>query len=122
MENNDKRIDGINDLIGRMGEDLSFLVYLTYYNDSLIKFNNRSAVKDDGNSIDLKEKIAIGRFYKEVPDGFEVDHIVALCRGGTHVLKNLQYLSKSENRKKQDMDNEEYESRKRLIQYSKENQ
>ena len=34
------------------------------------------------------------------PDGYEVDHIIAIARGGFHHQDNLQYLPVKENRKK----------------------
>jgi hypothetical protein len=46
---------------------------------------------------------AIKEFYKQCPAGFEVDHIVPLQSDsvcGLHVENNLQYLTKSENRRK----------------------
>ena len=46
---------------------------------------------------------AIKQFYAECPKGYEVDHIVPLQGvniSGLHVLNNLQYLTKSENCKK----------------------
>lgn len=49
---------------------------------------------------DLK---AIKEFYKNCPVGYEVDHIIPLQGknvSGLHILENLQYLTKSENRKK----------------------
>lgn len=42
----------------------------------------------------------IKEFYKNCPPGYEVDHIIPLSKGGLHTLSNLQYLTKSENRKK----------------------
>jgi hypothetical protein len=56
---------------------------------------------------------AIKKIYKLVPDGYEVDHIIPLCGknvSGLHVETNLQYLSKSENRKKGNKLTEEHSS------------
>jgi hypothetical protein len=46
---------------------------------------------------DLK---AIKKMYEECPEGYEVDHIIPISRGGLHILENLQYLPASENRRK----------------------
>jgi hypothetical protein len=43
---------------------------------------------------------AIQQFYANCPEGYEVDHIIPLSKGGLHTLENLQYLTISENRKK----------------------
>lgn len=48
-------------------------------------------------------KKEIKNFYKNRPEGFDVDHIMPLCHKnfcGLHVPWNLQYLPKEENRKK----------------------
>lgn len=45
----------------------------------------------------------ISEFYKNCPEGFEVDHVIPLSHGqvcGLHVLENLQYLPEKDNRKK----------------------
>ena len=45
----------------------------------------------------------IKSFYEKCPNGMEVDHIIPLqgkSVSGFHVLKNLQYLTPEENRKK----------------------
>lgn len=39
-------------------------------------------------------------FYMNRKKGMTVDHIIPCCKGGMHCLKNLQYLSVSENCKK----------------------
>lgn len=48
---------------------------------------------------DVNRKL-IRKIYENCPDGYEVDHIVALCNGGPHHQDNLQYLPAMENRKK----------------------
>ena len=51
--------------------------------------------------ISWKEKVLIGRFYKNCSVGYEVDHIIPIAKGGLHRLSNLQYLTQKENSKKQ---------------------
>jgi hypothetical protein len=46
------------------------------------------------------DKKALQEFYLNCPDGYEVDHIIPISKGGLHCLSNLQYLTISENRKK----------------------
>jgi 5-methylcytosine-specific restriction endonuclease McrA len=48
-------------------------------------------------NIDIK---ALQEFYLACPEGYEVDHIIPVSKGGLHCLSNLQYLSISENRRK----------------------
>lgn len=49
------------------------------------------------NNIDRK---AIQSFYENCPQGYEVDHVIPISKGGLHVLENLQYLTISDNRRK----------------------
>ena len=42
----------------------------------------------------------IKEFYQNCPIGYEVDHIIPVSKGGLHSISNLQYLTKTENRKK----------------------
>jgi hypothetical protein len=46
------------------------------------------------------DRSVIKNIYKNCPDGYEVDHILPLSRGGLHHEDNLQYLLIEENRKK----------------------
>jgi hypothetical protein len=43
---------------------------------------------------------ALQEFYLNCPKGYEVDHIIPVSKGGLHTPENLQYLTRSENRKK----------------------
>lgn len=54
----------------------------------------RNAIPEDA---DLK---LIRTIYENCPDGYHVDHIVALAAGGLHHQDNLQYLEISENCRK----------------------
>jgi HNH endonuclease len=47
--------------------------------------------------VNIKE---LQKIYANCPDGHEVDHIIPISKGGLHHPDNLQYLSRSENRKK----------------------
>lgn len=47
-----------------------------------------------------EECLAIGKFYRKRPIGYEVDHIIPLTKKGRHELSNLQYLSKEAHKKK----------------------
>ena len=47
-----------------------------------------------------EERKLIGQFYKNCPEGYEVDHIIPISKGGKHCLSNLQYLTREENRRK----------------------
>lgn len=39
-------------------------------------------------------------FYANCPEGYEVDHVIPLSRGGAHSIGNVQYLTPEENKKK----------------------
>ena len=46
------------------------------------------------------DRTAIREFYAGCPEGYEVDHIIPISKGGLHTLENLQYLTRTENRRK----------------------
>jgi len=48
----------------------------------------------------LEEIKQIKQFYKDRPDGYHVDHIVPISRGGKHKMENLRYVTREENAKK----------------------
>jgi hypothetical protein len=53
---------------------------------------------------DINRKL-IAEIYKACPKGYEVDHVLALSKGGMHHESNLQYLPALENRKKNNTEN-----------------
>jgi len=61
-------------------------------------YKRRSRIKKY--EVSWEERSLIGRFYKNCPQGYEVDHIIPVSKGGKHCLSNLQYLTKEENRRK----------------------
>jgi len=46
------------------------------------------------------DRKAIQEFYANCPKGYEVDHIIPISKGGLHHIDNLQYLTVTENRRK----------------------
>lgn len=44
----------------------------------------------------------IKEIYANCPEGYEVDHIIPINKGGLHHENNLQYLTIKENRSKKD--------------------
>jgi hypothetical protein len=47
-----------------------------------------------------QEKLRIKEFYANRPEGYHVDHIIPISKGGKHRLSNLQYLTPEDNAKK----------------------
>jgi 5-methylcytosine-specific restriction endonuclease McrA len=69
-------------------------------NRKKIERKRRSRMVEAQADLDYEQKMLIRDFYYSCPEGYEVDHIVPISKGGKHCLSNLQYLSKEENRKK----------------------
>jgi 5-methylcytosine-specific restriction endonuclease McrA len=65
-------------------------------------FKRKNKLKIASEEISWEEKMLIGKFYKNCPQGYEVDHIIPVSKGGRHMLSNLQYLTREENRRKSD--------------------
>ncbi len=72
------------------------------YAVSKSQYIRRKKFEDACEDLTNHEKRLIGKFYLDCPEGYEVDHIIPIAKGGQHRLSNLQYLTKEENRKKSD--------------------
>ncbi len=70
------------------------------YASSKRNANRHKNMKDACEDLHWFEKKQIGKFYRNCPPGYEVDHIIPVSRGGKHILSNLQYLTKEQNLKK----------------------
>lgn len=70
------------------------------YARSKVEYNRRTQYKNTYDELSWEEKKLIGRFYRNCPNGHEVDHIIPVSKGGMHRLSNLQYLTREENRRK----------------------
>lgn len=66
--------------------------------ESVARYHARK--KTQTPDLSKKELKAIRKFYKNCPKGYEVDHIYPISKGGYHILSNLQYLTITENRRK----------------------
>ena len=77
-----------------------FLSEKGIYASSKRNSTRRNKFKAACEDLSWEEKINIGKFYKNCPKGYEVDHIIPVSKGGKHRLSNLQYLTKEDNRRK----------------------
>ena len=75
------------------------------YTEAELRAKNVSGVqayrqrKYSATPIDADRKLIL-EFYKNCPEGYEVDHIIPISKGGKHHQDNLQYLTAQENRRK----------------------
>lgn len=60
----------------------------------------RSRILEQKKLLSEVELNEITQFYKNCPEGYHVDHIIPVCKGGRHHIDNLQYLTPIENWKK----------------------
>ena len=75
---------------------VSYEEYRARMNEANARYMSRRKFQTPADE-DIK---ALQEFYANCPEGYEVDHIIPVSKGGLHTLSNLQYLTKSENRKK----------------------
>ena len=62
----------------------------------------RAWMKDAQCELTTEEENVIEQLYLKCPDGYEIDHIIPISKGGLHHPDNLQYLTMVENRSKRD--------------------
>ena len=64
-------------------------------------YQGRTRAKNAARRVAIAPRSAlIARIYMHTPEGYEVDHIVPLAKGGAHTPDNLQYLPARANRRK----------------------
>lgn len=63
------------------------------------RWQRYQAAKKDQTPIDVDVR-ALQEIYRNCPEGYEVDHIHPISKGGLHEPSNLQYLTRSENARK----------------------
>ena len=110
-DENNRRIEEMQDFIKRAKEiteetytDSSCLSYKRYFQTERGKEAKRKGwqlrderMKEAIRETPKEERKAIREFYCNTPEGYEVDHIVPISRGGKHVLSNLRYCTHMEN-------------------------
>ena len=68
-----------------------------------VRYARRRAWMNDAKcDLTSEEENVIKQLYLKCPDGYEIDHIIPISRGGLHHPDNLQYLTMAENRSKSD--------------------
>jgi hypothetical protein len=80
------------DIIGRKSEE--HFKKMNRYHVAKYNMRKKDATPDDANFELIK------LIYENCPEGYEVDHIIAIAAGGLHHQNNLQYLPSLENKKK----------------------
>ena len=70
-------------------------------NEAWQRYHARQKAQTPPNA-DLK---LMQELYENCPEGYEVDHIIPISKGGLHHQDNLQYLTKAQNRSKSDQIN-----------------
>lgn len=75
---------------------------------------HRYMAKRRGQTPSDVDRMELKKIYLSCPDGYEVDHIIPISRGGRHEPSNLQYLPRSENRRKHAKTQEEFEKSSKI--------